>query len=309
METLARLEWVRARLLWMRQERAWPDGSRILSTDALGAVLLLSLFEADGDYGHRLQIRQLLMNVQRALGRERGMCSTDAEGPGIQSFRDLGMWMFALYRLGRIDETCRRRGIDLVHEIHDRFVQRGRGVHAEMHEHLGAPLSGTGWGELDPFLGYVVYRLLDELELARPIEEMHELVERRHRDLVLTRGVELGVMLWLTHFFPEEPWARLQRQRSLELLARRWVPEHGYFCWRPREHDPEWAVANHAIALGLQAIEEMPERVERLRMSLWEHRSRANDDRDAVGHVMACNACFPGLLLKGTAPFPVQAGQ
>ena len=90
-------------------------------------------------------------------------------------------------------------------------------------EDLSVPYPGFGLGALDPFHGYVVYRLLDEDALADEIREMKTIVERSYRDLVITQDLGLGMMLWMTSFFPEERWAVVHRERSLAIFDRMWI--------------------------------------------------------------------------------------
>ena len=53
----------------------------------------------------------------------------------------------------------------------------------------------------------MVYRLLDPAGLAPEIAEMRALVEASYRALTITQDLGLGMMLWMSHFFPDEPWA------------------------------------------------------------------------------------------------------
>jgi hypothetical protein len=61
------------------------------------------------------------------------------------------------------------------------------------------------------------------------------------------------MMLWMTQFFSEEPWAELQRRRSLATLDRMWIDD-GYFCREPYLPDVRFAVS-----VGLQAVDAMPD--------------------------------------------------
>ena len=97
--------------------------------------------------------------------------------------------------------------------MHPRFVVPGIGVIWRMREDLSGPYPGFGLGALDAFHGYVVYRLLAPELLAPEIAEMRTLVEDSFRDLVIAQDLGLGMMLWLTHFFPTDEWAAVQRER------------------------------------------------------------------------------------------------
>ena len=58
---------------WMRAERIWPNGRRYLWTDAFGLVLLVSLYAECGDRKFLDQAEWLVADVDRVLGRGRGI--------------------------------------------------------------------------------------------------------------------------------------------------------------------------------------------------------------------------------------------
>ena len=132
----------------------------------------------------------------------------------------------------------------------------GRGVIWKMQEDLSGPYPGYGFGALDAFDGYVSYRLLDETALAREIAEMKELIDRSADALVITQDLGLGMMLWMTQFFPEEQWAEMQRARCLAILDRMWI-EKGYFAREPYLPDVRFAFTNYGVSVGLQAVDAM----------------------------------------------------
>jgi hypothetical protein len=166
-----------------------------------------------------------------------------------------------------------------------------------MKEDLSGPYPGYGFGALDAFDGYVSYRLLDEHGLAEEIAEMKAIIDKTAGQLVITQDLGLGMMLWMTQFFPEEPWAELQCRRSLAMLDRMWV-EDGYFCREPHLPEMRFAFTNYGVSVGLQAVGAMQDRVERLNAYFDKYRSGDEYDRNAITHVMACNSHFPGLLLR-----------
>jgi hypothetical protein len=293
----AGIERVLARLRWMRASGIWPNGRRYLWTDAFGLVLLVSLYRVTNDARYLDEARDLVAKVERILGRPRGLRIGEAADRDGQYFHYLAMWIFALGRLGRIEPEYRDRAVRVVREIHDAFVTPGVGVAWKMEEDLSAPYPGYGIGALDPFHGYVVYRLLDDPALEREIAEMRDLVQRSYRELVITQDPGLGMMLWISHFFPEEEWSRVQRARALEILDRMWIEFEGFFCREPRMRTVKFAFTNYGVAIGLRAVGAMPERVERLRRFFASYRSGDEYDMEAITHVMACSADHPGELL------------
>jgi hypothetical protein len=293
-----RVESVRTRLAWMRAEHIWPNGRRYLWTDAFGLVLLASLRTATGETRWTDQAEELVADVERVLGRERGLRIGEAPERDGQYFHYLAMWIFALERLEPLVPGSRARALDIVRAIHPAFVVPGRGVVWKMREDLSGPYPGYGFGALDPFHGYVVWRLLDEQALAHEIEELRALVEASWRDLAITQDLGLGMMLWMTHFFPDEPWARTQRGRSLHVLDELWIESDGCFSRAPELPDVRYAFTNHGVSIGLQAVGAHPERVERVRAFFSQYRSGDSYDRDAITHVMSCCAELPGELLR-----------
>lgn len=293
-----KLDQVLDRLDWMRHRRIWPNGQRYLWTDAFGVVLFVSLYRALGERSWIERAETLVAEVERVLRRPRGIRIGEAADRDGQYFHYLAMWLFALQRLGTIEPRYHRRAIDLVREIHRPFVVPGIGVHWKMREDLSGPYPGFGYGALDAFDGYVSYRLLDETELAAEIDDMRELVEASWPHLVITQDLGLGMMLWMTQFFAAEAWARAQRQRCLAVLDRMWIEPDGYFCRQPGAPGVKFAFTNHGIAIGLQAVGERTDRVDRLARFFARHRSGDEYDDAAITHVMSCCATWPGDLLQ-----------
>ncbi|MBK5199038.1 MAG: hypothetical protein JJE37_12285 [Methyloceanibacter sp.] len=297
MTGLKDINYVLAKLAFMRSERIWPNGLRYLWTDAFGLVLLVSLYEELKEERFLDEAEWLVAEVDRVLGRKRGIRIGEEADRDGQYFHYLSMWLFALAVLGRLKPAYRERGVALARDIHGPFVVPGRGVLWKMKEDLSGPYPGYGFGALDAFDGYVSYRLLDEQALAPEIAEMGEIIDRTASNLVITQDLGLGMMLWMTHFFPEEPWAEQQKQRSLAMLDRMWV-EDGYFAREPYLPEVRFAFTNYGVSVGLQGAGAMADRVERLNAYFERYRSGDEYDRAAITHVMACSSHFPGLLLR-----------
>jgi len=289
--------YVLEKLNWMQAERIWPNGLRYLWTDAFGVVLFVSLYRDLGEQRWLDQAEELVGDVERVLGRPRGIRIGEAPDRDGQYFHYLAMWLFALAQLGDLKPEYRARGIALARDIHAAFVIPGRGVIWKMEEDLSRPYSGYGFGSMDAYDGYVSYRALDEETLAPEIAEMRTLIERDWRTLTIEQDLGLGMMLWLAHFFPHEPWAKMQATRALRTLGAMWVDPPGYFCRAPGLRGTKFAFTNYGVSLGLQAADAWPERVERLN-GFFEHwRSGDEYDREAITWVMACTAHFPGALI------------
>jgi len=297
MTGLKDIDYVLAKLDVMRAERIWPNGLRYLWTDAFGLVLLVSLYDEVKEQRFFDEAVQLVTEVERVLGRKRGIRIGEESDRDGQYFHYLAMWLYALAVLGRYEPAYREKGIALAHDIHGPFVVPGRGVIWKMKEDLSGPYPGYGFGALDAFDGYVSYRLIDDQALAQEIAEMRAIIDRTARDLVITQDLGLGMMLWMTQFFPSEEWAELQRQRSLVMLEGMWI-EDGYFCREPYLPQTRFAFTNYGVSVGLQSVGAMQDRVMGLNAYFETYRSGDEYDRAAITHVMACNSHFPGLLLK-----------
>lgn len=290
------ISYVLNKLSWMRERGIWPNGKRYLWTDAFGVVLLVSLSAVLRDRAFLDEAERVVAEVNRVLGRERGIRIGEEPDRDGQYFHYLAMWLYALAVLGRSIPAYRDMGIELVHQIHDPFVIPGRGVIWKMKEDLSGPYPGYGLGALDPFDGYIAYRMLDETALSRQIADMNQIIGRVSDDLIITQDLGIGMMLWMTHFFPAERWAGLQKQRCLKVLGTMWRQD-GYFCREPNLPTTKFAFTNFGVSVGLQAVGEMPERVARLNDFFDAYRSGDEYDEAAITHVMACSSHFPGLLI------------
>ncbi|MBY3488971.1 glycoside hydrolase family 76 protein [Rhizobium laguerreae] len=292
------MDYVLTKLDWMRSERIWPNGLRYLWTDAFGVMLYLSLYRQTGEERWLDAAEELVGEVDRVLGRPRGYRIGEASDRDGQYFHYLAMWLFALARLGDVKPEYRAKGIAVAKAIHPVFVLPGRGVIWKMEEDLRAPYPGYGLGAMDAFDGYVSYRCLDPRALTDEIDEMRTLIERQYRTLDIDQDLGLGMMLWLCHFFPTEDWARVQTEWSLTALDRLWINPPGYFGRASYAPHVRIAFANYGVSLGLQAVNQWPERVDRLNTYFDVFRSNDEYDREAITHVMACVSHLPGLFLN-----------
>jgi hypothetical protein len=295
---LQQIDYVLAKLDWMSEQRIWPNGLRYLWTDAFGLVLLVSLFRQLGDQAWLDRAEGLVEEVERVLGRPRGLRIGEAPDRDGQYYHYLAMWLFALGRLGEHKPEYRERAIRIAKAIHPAFVVPGVGVIWKMQEDLGGPYPGYGLGAMDAFDGYVAYRLLDEAALAGEIADMRRLIDEQFRNLDIDQDLGLGMMLWLGHFFPGEPWAQTQRGKALDALDHLWVDPPGYFGRSRRQRHVRFAFTNYGVSLGLQAVGRHEDRSERLNAYFEAFRSGDAYDTEAITHVMACTSHFPGAFLK-----------
>ena len=73
MSQSSEFSYVTEKLKWMRAERIWPNGQRYLWTDAFGLILLVSLYTESGNAKYLDEAEWLVAEVERVLGRPRGM--------------------------------------------------------------------------------------------------------------------------------------------------------------------------------------------------------------------------------------------
>lgn len=294
------IEDVLEKLRWMREERVWPNGLRYLWTDAFGVVLLVSLYRHLRDEQFFDEAKWVVNEVDRVLGRPVGIRIGQEPDRDGQYYHYLAMWLFALAQLGELDPYYRKKAIALAKAIHPRFVIPGRGVIWKMREDLSAPYPGFGLGALDAFHGLVVYRLLDASALRDEIEEMQALVEHSYRALHVTQELGLGMLLWISHFFPDERWATTIRVSSLATLEMMWCDPPGYFCREPSLPHVKFAFTNYGVSVGLQSVGACLERVAKLNRFFASYRSDDEYDQNAITHVMNCSSWFPGGLIHRT---------
>jgi hypothetical protein len=119
------IAYVRNKLSWMRSERIWPNGRRYTWTDAFGVVLLVSLYAKTGEMRFLDEAEWVVAEVDRLLGRARGIRIGEAPDRDGQYFHYLAMWLYALSVLAIYLPDYRRKGVGLVHQIHDAFVIPG----------------------------------------------------------------------------------------------------------------------------------------------------------------------------------------
>lgn len=298
------LELVLDRLGWIRSYGIWPHGTRDLWTDALGVICLVSLHKELEEDWILAEAEWVAQEVDRVLGRRKGIRTAQGvEGQG-QTFRAQALWIFALSRLGEILPQYKNRALDLVREIHAPFVRPGAGIVARMEEDLSRPFADSGPALLEVFLGLAVYRQVGVDALGPEIEELEGMVLKTYQSLAPDHGVDLGLLLWITHFFPDEPWALALREKALSALDARWVDPPGYFRrnlpepWVGPVRSNRLALTNFSAALGLQAQGVWSERVERLHRYFLEDYRWEVDMNDALAPILTCISIRPGLFLS-----------
>eukprot|EP00742_Colponemidia_sp_Colp-10_P008733 GILJ01009476.1.p1 GENE.GILJ01009476.1~~GILJ01009476.1.p1 ORF type:complete len:385 (+),score=39.27 GILJ01009476.1:107-1156(+) len=295
---LRELEYVKAKLHWLEQKRLWPNGSRYLWTDAFGVVSLVSLYEETHDENHLLRAEWVVSEVQRVLGRSKGIRIGEDPDMDGQYFHYLAMWMFALKSLGDHKPEYKQRAIELVQDVHEHFFVEERGMWWKMKEDLSGPYAGSETTINDVFTAYVVYRLIDGHDLSDEISDVKAVIDTWYDKVEITQDLPCGMLLWCSHIFPHERWSRFQRTSCLNTLRQLWVSNNGsgFFCRDVSHPYIKFASANFAISLGLQAVEKDTEKVEKLN-TFFEEAAADGLDMDVSSHIMACVSHFPGKFI------------
>jgi len=104
------IPYVLEKLSWMRAECIWPNGQRYTWTDAFGVVLFVSLYAELGKPHFLDEAEWVVSDVDRVLGRPRGIRIGEAPDRDGQYFHYLAMWLYALSVLARHVPAYRRKG-------------------------------------------------------------------------------------------------------------------------------------------------------------------------------------------------------
>jgi hypothetical protein len=298
------LELVLDRLGRVRDYGIWPHGPRDLWTDALGVICLASVHRVLGEKRILAEAEWVALEVDRVLGRRKGIRTAERVDGRGQTFRSLALWVFALHRLGEFLPPYRQRALDLVREIHAPFVRPGLGIIGRMEEDLSGPYGDSGPGLLEVFLGLAVYRQVGAEALTPEIEELEAMVQSTYRSLAPDSSVDLGLILWITHFFPDEAWALDLRERALAGLDGRWVDPPGYFRrnlpepWDGPVRSNRLAISNLSTSIGLQAQGVWKDRVGRLHRYFLQDYNWEVDMDDALAPLLTCISLWPALFLS-----------
>ncbi len=302
------------KLQWMQTNHIWPDTLRYLWTDAFGLVGLTSLYKATQQKQYLEQANKLIENVYQVLGRTRGFRIGEAEDRDGQYFHYLLQWIYALDVYGKETNQLdwHKKAIQLVKQIHDRFLIPGYGVWWKMEEGLDRNhRDGYGLGYLDPYTAYAIYRFVDENELSREIHDMKLIVDKYYEKFICNQDLGAGMSLWVSHFYPQEEWSKCIFESSMKILDKMWIQvddTKGYFCRHALgSKSIKYAFTNYGISMGLQSTlfrlegeekEKWSNRVDHLNTFFATYKHNNHYDTDAITHVMELVSHYPGCFIK-----------
>lgn len=241
---------------------------RYLWTDAFGVVNFVTLYQEMQLPKYLTLAKRLVREVHEVLGktrdaRERLPGATDEKplGGGLrigkmaefgsdgdgQYHHYLTLWMFALNRLSLAARApeFNRLAIQLAQAIHQHFIfQRPSSgdlkmvwkVSIDLH-HILVPSEG----HLDAATGYVICRILQDTAgkqgdgdrlLDAEISDYFHIMHQKGAMKPSGDTLDLGMGLWISHFFDQEPWAVNFRREALK-LAREMMDEQSLEMRRP----------------------------------------------------------------------------
>ncbi|KAG2391847.1 hypothetical protein C9374_013332 [Naegleria lovaniensis] len=309
--------------------------TRYLWTDAFAVCNFLTLFIETNQDKYLRQAKALIDEVHNVLGKDRqlqrrlGNASDDhpllgglrigkkynedhEDGDG-QYFHYLTKWMFALNRMSLItgEELYNRWAIEMAESMHDRFMNRTSPHHLRMYWKIsidGSRPVVRSEGNLDPFDGYVTYKLLRNVHslfhpsdkgdvLQKQIHEMERMVMKKFMNYSSYDPLDLGESLWISSWFSSEEWSQHIQKVALECLEELWTNEN-YFDNTSGGRRYRLAFREFGTSLGLQTIppqtdEKWARRVQSIHEA-WQDRIYERD-RD-ITPVMYCSSIVPGVF-------------
>jgi hypothetical protein len=246
-----------------------------------------------------------------------------ADGDG-QYHHYLTLWMFALNRLAlaAADGRYNDLAVQLARAIHPAFVLR-RDYDPSAPPHMVWKVSTDmrrvlvpSEGHLDAATGYVVYRILqrtaaklgrgdaDETVLKAEIDDYRQMAFRKGKMSASNDMLDLGMGLWMCHFFRDEAWAAALGEESL-MIARRVLAGDGGVLGREASH--RLAFREFGACLGINCYggdASLQSKVDDL-IKFWERyiESSTEEDLRPISLVMYAAALNSGAFRRGYLGF------
>jgi len=226
---------------------------RYLWTDAFGVINYICLYVMTNNNIYLKQSKILIDHVHKILGKNRDLQQylkhaninhptlgglrigknhdeNHSDGDG-QYFHYLTKWMYALNRFSLITNIKMYNlwAIELAKSIFPHFVSTTSSTTPQMHWKMSIDLSKPlihHQGNLDPYDGYITYRLLQESWhednniLSKEIEIFEQMVNDKYLHFETHDNLDVGQALWLSHWYPNEKWSQYLLNSSLACIKR-----------------------------------------------------------------------------------------
>jgi hypothetical protein len=236
----------------------------------------------------------------------------------------LTLWMFALNRLALAtgEREYNQLAVQLAKAIHPHFIVGRDDNNLRMVWKISTDMDTVlvgSEGHLDAATGFVVYRLLQRTEeehlahggggsppdgtLSDEIADYKRLMSRSGKMHANRDPLDLGMGLWMCHFFRDEDWAVLLGSQSLEMARTMLDAKTGLMA---RDASRRLAFREFGTCLGLQcygADEGTRDGVEAV-VNFWHRYIEESTDEDLrpISLVMYAAALIPGGEYLGGRP-------
>src|SRR3989338_7735994 len=301
--------------------------TRYLWTDAFAVCNFLTLFIETKQEQYLNQAKSLIDEVHNVLGKDRLLKhrlgnSTDdhpllgglrigkkhneehEDGDG-QYFHYLTKWMFALNRMSLVtgQQFYNKWSIELAESMHDRFINRSSTKTLRMYWKIsidGSRPIVQSEGNLDPYDGYITYKLLRSvnslfeggegtLVLERQIKEMETMVHIKYPSYYSYDPLDLGETLWISSWFPKEEWAKHLHSVALESVEDLWTTR--------TSKRYRLAFRDFGTSLGLQTIPQTNDKCNKIVGEIHKTWQDHIFERDQdITPVMYCSSLIPGVF-------------
>jgi len=322
---------------WKPPESPGAGGhkGRYLWTDAFGVINFVTLFKETSSPVYLTLARRLADTVHNLLGGTRDGSSrlppaTDTEplkgglriGKVHESGSDgdgqyhhyLTLWMFALNRLAIAtgEKDYNRLAIQLAKAIHPHFVKRLDDDGVRMVWKISTDMKTVlvpSEGHLDAATGFVVYRLLQQTAgshdghssvLETEIADYRQLMSREGKLKASRDPLDLGMGLWMCHFFRGEDWASELGRQSLAVARTILGDERGVMAQRATRR---LAFREFGTCMGLECygVDEGLRASVGAVVDFWQHHleQSTGEDLRPITLVMYAAALIPGAFRDG----------
>ncbi|RGP60428.1 l-ascorbic acid binding [Fusarium longipes] len=305
---------------------------RYLWTDAFGVVNFITLYGQTTDDKYLSLAKRLVQTVHEILGRTRDGSSRlpgatdkeplkgglrigkeDAEGSDGdgQYHHYLTLWMFALNRLSLAtqDSSLNDLAIQLAKAIHPNFCFESPN-RLKLVWKLSTDMQKVlvpNEGHLDAVTGFVIYRMLQETavkqgekdqQLKKEISDYEKLMKRAPLS-PSSDALDLGMGLWISHFYHGEEWSQSYIHKALGTASSLLDEKTSHNNGNPSKR---LAFREFGACLGVHCVEpdeDLKRKVDNL-VKFWEDFIHQHDDGglDPISQVMYAAAIIPGVNLS-----------